>query len=206
MEFSVIQTAMRAIRRPALIGCLGLWALAGAPAHLTQAATAPERILPENTVFLVKLPDVKGFRDAFRNSQYGQLWNDPALKDFRDEFALKLEDATKSLKEKIGVSLSELFELPRGGLAIAAISRDDPNLPVAGAILAETGENEQKMLEILNRTTKETEGSGAKVSRRQGEGQAGADSAPGLDQLGRTVLHHQRRGYHQGPGDAPRGT
>ncbi|MFI5454914.1 MAG: DUF3352 domain-containing protein [Isosphaerales bacterium] len=164
MEFSVIHTAKRAIRRSAKIGWLGLWVLTGLPAHLALAATPPERILPDTTIFLFKLNDVKSFRETFRNSQYGQLWNDPSLKDFKDELALKLEDATKGLKEKIGVSLKELFELPQGALAIAAVGRDDPNLPVAGAILADTGENEKKMLDILGRTTKEAEASGAKTS------------------------------------------
>jgi hypothetical protein len=164
MEFSVIPTAKRAFRRPTLIGWLGLWALIGLPVHLAQAATAPERVLPDSTIFFFKLPDVKAFRESFRSSQYGQLWNDPALKDFRDELALKVDDLTKSLKEKIGVSVRELFELPRGSLTIAAIVREDPTLPVAGAILAEAGENEQKMLEIFDRTTKQAEGSGAKAA------------------------------------------
>jgi len=164
MEFSVMHTAKRAIRRSALIGWLGLWALTGLPGRPVQAAAPPERILPDTTIFLFKLNDVKSFRETFRNSQYGQIWNDPALKEFRDELALKLEDATKALRERIGVSLTELFELPRGSLAIAAIGRDDPNLPVAAAILADTGENENKMLEILGRTTKQAGVAGAKVA------------------------------------------
>jgi hypothetical protein len=164
MESSVIHTAKRALCRPALIGWIGLGALIALPLCAAGATAPPERILPENTIFLFKLPEVKTFRESFRNSQYGQLWNDPALKDFRDELALKLDDATKSLKEKIGVSLTELFELPQGSLAIAAIGRDNPDLPVAAAILAETGENEKKMLEILDRTTKQSEGAGAKIS------------------------------------------
>ena len=164
MEFSVMHTAKRAIRRSALIGWLGLWALTGLPGRLVQAAAPPERILPDTTIFLFKLNDVKSFRETFRNSQYGQIWNDPALKAFRDELGLKLEDATKSLRERIGVSLTELFELPQKSLAIAAIGRDDPKLPVAAAVLADTGENENKMLEILGRTTKQAEVAGAKVA------------------------------------------
>ena len=230
MEFSVMHTAKRAIRRSALIGWLGLLGLTGLPAHLAQAAAPPERILPDTTIFLFKLNDVKSFRESFRNSQYGQLWNDPSLKDFRDELALKLEDATKALKERIGVSLKELFELPQGALAVAAIGRDDPNLPVAGAILADTGENEKKMLDILGRTTKQAEDAGAKIStesfngltlhvvqfpregarereRREGQRQRESDagSAPGLDQCRKPVLHRQRRRRHQGPGRPSRG-
>jgi len=170
MEFSVRHTAKRAIRRLTLIGWLALSGLFALPIQAATAATPPERILPENTIFLFKLPDVKAFRESFRSSQYGQLWNDSALKEFREELALKLEDATKSLKEKIGVSVKELFELPQGSLAIAAILRDDPNLPVAAAILAEAGENEQKMLEIFGRTTKQAEDAGAKVATEQFNG------------------------------------
>ena len=109
-----MHTAKRAILRLALIGWLGLVPVLGLPVQRAQAAAPPERILPDTTVFLLKLNDVKSFREAFRSSQYGQLWNDPALKDFRDELGQKLTEATKALKEKIGVSLSELLELPQG--------------------------------------------------------------------------------------------
>ncbi len=73
-----MQMAQRAIRRLAFIGWLGLFGMTGLPAHLAQAAAPPERILPDTTLFLLKLNDVKSFREAFRGSQYGQLWNDPA--------------------------------------------------------------------------------------------------------------------------------
>ena len=96
----------------------------GLPVQRAQAAAPPERILPDTTVFMVKLNDAKAFRAAFRGSQYGQLWNDPALKDFREELGHKLAEATKDLKEKIGLSLSDLVELPQGTLTVAAISKE----------------------------------------------------------------------------------
>jgi len=137
--------AKRAIRRLALFGCLGLFGWMGLSAHTAEAAAPPERVLPDSTIFLLKLNDVKSLREAFRSSQYGQLWNDPGLKDFRDDLVQKVEDLTKPLKEKIGVSLTELIELPQGSVAIAALSRDDPKLPVAVAILADAGENQKKI-------------------------------------------------------------
>ena len=97
----------------ALIGWLGLLAGTGLTANLAHAAVPPERILPDSTVFLLKLNDTKSFREAFLSSQYGQLWNDPALKDFRVELAEKLDDATKGLKERIGITFKELLEIPK---------------------------------------------------------------------------------------------
>ena len=159
-----MHTAKRVIRRLALIGWIGL-----AP-QLAQAATPPERVLPDSTIFLVKLHDVKGLREAFRGSQYGQLWNDPAMKDFKDDLIQKIEDVTKPLKERLGISLDELIALPQGSVAIAAISRDDPKMPAAVAILADAGDNKDKMADVLTRATKQAEDSGAKSSQESFNG------------------------------------
>jgi Protein of unknown function (DUF3352) len=165
-----MRTAKIAIFRWALIGCLGLIPAWELPIQQAQAAAPPERILPDTTVFMVKLIDAKSFREAFRGSQYGQLWNDPALKDFREELGQKLAEATKDLKEKIGVSVGDLIQLPQGTLAVAGIvkeaARDEAaasGLPVDGVLLADAGENEKKMLEVLERATKQGETSGAKI-------------------------------------------
>ena len=231
-----MRTAKIAIFRLALLGCLGLVPVLGLPVQRAQAAAPPERILPDTTVFMVKLNDAKAFRAAFRGSQYGQLWNDPSLKDFREELGHKLTDATKDLKEKIGLSLSDLVELPQGTLTVAAITKDSAreevaasSLPVDIVIMADAGENEKKMLEALERATKQGEASGrqsldrvvqrahaahrpvpaarAAESRcRKRKGQAPARPAADLDQLGKYVLCRHRSGRHQRPDCPSRGS
>jgi hypothetical protein len=164
MEFSLMHTAQRAIRRLALFGWLGLFGLAGLSAQVAEAAAPPERIFPDNTILFLKLNDVKAFGEAFRGSQYGQLWNDPGLKEFKEDLAQRLDDASKTLKERIGVSIKELLELPRGALALGVVGREDADLPAAGALIADGGENEKKLLEVLDRAGKQAEETGAKVS------------------------------------------
>ena len=159
-----MRMAKRAILRLALVGWLGLSGFSGLTANLAQAAAPPERVLPDSTVFLIKVADVNALRESFRQSQYGQLWNDPALKDFRDDLSSKLKDTSNTLKEKIGVTLKELMEIPQGSLAVAAVSQDDPKLPIALAIIAEAGKNGAQMTEILDRSTKQAGEAGAKVS------------------------------------------
>lgn len=149
MEFSLMHNAQRAIRRLASIGWLGFVGLLGLPANQAVAAAPPERVVPENTILFIKINDVKTFGESFKSSQYGQLWRDPALKDFRDELAQRLEDGSKSLKERIGLSAQELLEIPRDALAIAGIGRDDPELPAALAVIADAGENQKKLEEVL---------------------------------------------------------
>src|SRR4051812_15321406 len=164
MECQVMRMAKRAFLRLALVGWLGLSGFSGLTANLAQAATPPERVLPDSTVFLIKVTDVNALRESFRQSQYGQLWNDPALKDFREDLTSKLKETSNSLKEKIGVTLKELLEIPQGPLAVAAVSLDDPKLPIALAIIADAGKNGAQMTEILERSSKQAGDAGAKVS------------------------------------------
>lgn len=165
-----MRMAKRAILRLALVGLVGLSGLSGPGAKLARAAAPPEQVLPESTVLLLKVNDVNTLREAFRKSQYGQLWNDPALKDFREDLASKMKDASITLKEKVGVTLEELLELPQGGLAVAAIPQDDPKLPIALAIIADAGKNAEKMTEVMNRSTKQAEEAGSKVSTETVQG------------------------------------
>jgi hypothetical protein len=169
MEYSVMQMAKRAILRLALVGWLGAGVL-GLGAASTRAATPPERVLPDTTVFMAKVADINALRESFRQSQYGQLWNDPAMKDFREDISAKLKDASDSLKQKIGVTLKELLDLPQGGLTIAAINVDDPKLPIAIVIMADAGKNAERMTEVMNRSTKQAEEAGSKVNTEAFQG------------------------------------
>ncbi|MDR3620657.1 MAG: hypothetical protein P4L85_14995 [Paludisphaera borealis] len=156
--------AKRAILRLALVGWLGLSGLVGLQANLAQAAAPPEQVLPDSTIFFVKIADAVKFREAFRQSQYGQLWNDPALGPLRADLSEKLKSTSDALKDKVGVTLLELLELPQGAIAIAAVAQDDPVVPVSVAIIADAGKNADKMTEVLNRSNKQAEQNGAKVS------------------------------------------
>ena len=144
--------------------------LSGLTANLAQAATPPERVLPDSTVFLVKVNDVNALREAFRQSQYGQLWNDPALKDFREDLSAKLKDASNTLKDKIGVTLKELFEIPQGRLAIAAVASMTPSYPSRWRSSPTPARTPEKMVEVMNRSTKQAEEAQAKVSTEAFQG------------------------------------
>ena len=62
--------------------------------------------------------------------------------------------------------------MPQGGLAIAAVgSLEDPQaLPVGVAIIADAGKNEEKMVEVLNRSTKQAEDAGPRSRPKPSRG------------------------------------
>ena len=143
-------------------------------------------------------------REAFRQSQYGQLWNDPALKDFREDLTSKLKDASNTLKEKIGVTLKELLELPQGGLSVAAVTQDDPKLPIALAIIADAGKNAEKMTEVMNRST-QAGGRGRREGHRPRPSRASPcmSSSPRLPRRRRKRTRSPRLPAHPWSGGIP---
>ena len=74
---------MRAALRLALTGWLGLAGLSLVAAQ-GRAATPPEKVLPDSTIALRQGEQRRGLRESFRQSQFGQLWNDPALKALKE--------------------------------------------------------------------------------------------------------------------------
>src|ERR1041385_782119 len=55
----------------------------------TAAVPSPEKLLSDDTLFVITAPDFSKLRDTFKNSPQNQMWKDPALKQFRDHFMEK---------------------------------------------------------------------------------------------------------------------
>jgi len=159
----VLYNANRAIGRLGLFVFISILGLAGLPPCPAEAAAPPERILPDNTMLLFKINSAKEFRESFRQSQYGQLWNDPGLNEFKDEFSQRINEATKSFRDRIGMSIGEILAIPQGSVGIAAIYREEAKNLLAFAVIADAGENAKKMEDLLERAAKQSEESGARV-------------------------------------------
>jgi len=151
---------MRNALRSALVGLVGL---SLAPA-VGRAAAPAEKTLPASTFAYLKVDSVAKLRASFKATQFGQLLADPALKPLKDDIKAKLEEPSQKVKEKLGLTLKELLDLPQGAVSIALVSRDDPKMPVAGLLSADAGKNESAMSDLLNRITKEAEKENGKVS------------------------------------------
>ena len=166
-----MRTPSRAILRLALAGWLGLLGLSQLPSRAqAQAPTAPENVLPDSTFGFLKVKDAQALRQAFAQSQFGQLWADPAMKAWKDDLVEKIDEAGKPLKEKIGVTIRELLEIPQGAVSLAIVGRDDPKNPAAVLISADAGKNAEAMTKVLTRATEQGQQKGAKVSTETFQG------------------------------------
>ena len=166
-----MRISKRAAFRLVLTGWLGLAGLSLVAADSRAAApAAPEKVFPDSAVFFAKVNNAAGLREAFRHSQFGQLWSDSALKPFRDDASNRLDERSKSLKEKVGLSLSELLELPQGTVALALLPKDEGEQPAALVISLDAGFNADKLADVLAKATKLGDEQGGKVAKEEFKG------------------------------------
>ena len=160
-----MRTPLRTAFRLALTGCLGLATLS-APA----IAADPEKVLPDSTLFFFKVKDVAELRDSFGKSQFGQMLADPAMKPLKESVGEKVDQASKEVKAKLGVTLGELLSLPQGPACVAILSKSDPKIPVSVLITADAGKNEKVMTDVMVKSTKQAEEANAKVGTESFKG------------------------------------
>jgi hypothetical protein len=163
-----MRTPLRAAFRLALTGCLGL-AVVSAPSTTARAAD-PEKSLPDSTLFLFKVKNVAELRDSFKQTGFGQLLADPALKPLKDDAIAKVGEASKEVKAKLGVTVGELLSLPQGAATVAVIGKTDPKSPVALLISADAGQNAAKMTEVMAKSTEQAKQADAKVGTESFKG------------------------------------
>ena len=83
---------------------------------------APEKLLPNDTLVLVTAPDAAKFRAIVKDSPQHQLWNDPAMKAFKDKFDAKFKsDLVAPLEKELGVKFSDYEGLAQGQVTFAVI-------------------------------------------------------------------------------------
>src|SRR5258707_14661414 len=132
-----MRNPLRAVVRLTLAACLGLAGISIAAAQ--GRAAGPEDSLPNSTLFFAKVNDAAAMRASFEKTSFGQLLADPAMKDFEADFIEKIDEASKALKDKVGVTLKELLTLPQGVISLAVVAKAEGKVPVAVLIQADAG-------------------------------------------------------------------
>jgi len=104
------------------------FATAGLFALNAAAAIPPaEKLLPDNTLFVLTAPDFNRLRDIYKTSPQAQFWNDPAMKPFKDHFISKWnEEFVQPLARELGVRIDDYEDLPQGQVTVA-VTQNDPD-------------------------------------------------------------------------------
>ena len=87
-----------------------------------HAAPVPpaEKLLPDDTLVMFTVPESAKLQEISKTSPAAQLWNDAAMKPFRDKFMTKLrEELIVPLERELGVKLDTYAALAQGQATLA---------------------------------------------------------------------------------------
>ena len=98
----------------------GLVALLWLAFSALGAAPTTEKLLPEDTLFLMTAPDYAKLRDIFSKMPQVQFWNDPAMKPFREKFISRLnQEFSQPLERELNVRFDDYLNLLQGQVTFA---------------------------------------------------------------------------------------
>src|SRR6185503_8514246 len=92
-------------------------------ASVALAAVPPaEKLLPASTLAFFTVPNTAQAQSNYAASALGQLWNDPAMKPFKDNFGAKFKmDALQGMEKELGLKLGDYAGLAQGQFTLAVV-------------------------------------------------------------------------------------
>lgn len=148
-------------RRSLLLAAAVAWGLAGS----TFAARPTDTIFPDTTRGFVSVADAKLLGASWRQTQLGQLWNDPAMQPFVEDLGDQLRSNYGGFLTDLGLSLEDLENVASAEVGFALIS---PAKGRAGMVLlVDVAGNEDKVRELMSRADSKLREQKAKKSERK---------------------------------------
>src|SRR5262245_37330172 len=114
----MIKTALKLIVMKRIVSLATF--LAAAVITLRAATPSPEQLLPADTLAVLTMPDTSKARTASSQWASSQLWNDPAMKPFKDKITTKLTaEIITPLEREFGIKFADYNGLAQGQITLA---------------------------------------------------------------------------------------
>jgi hypothetical protein len=117
-------------------------ALAGSFVVGRAAVLPAEKILPKDTALVLTAPDWPKAWAFFTNTSYGHLWQDPAMRAFKDKFLDKFKtEALEPLQQSMGIKFSDYTNLAQGEAIFALMpitEKDNPDQHFAKILIIDS--------------------------------------------------------------------
>lgn len=148
----------------------GILAVTNLMASLAMARPSALKLLPEETLLLVRTPNAGDLFERFRDTQTGRMVRDPQLAPFVERLYGSAGDLySEKVAEWLGVSWEELKELPRAEVAFAIVARRD-HTP-AFILLIDQGDEPSVAEKLLDNTLTKLKEDGGETTTETIEGQ-----------------------------------
>jgi hypothetical protein len=100
--------------------CLTLWTFGLGGRGFSASVPPVERLLPDDTLLVVTTPDFPRLCSLLSQSPQGRLWDDPALKAFKDNFITRwTDDIVKPLERDLDIDIRNYADMAQGQVTLA---------------------------------------------------------------------------------------
>src|SRR5579862_8205288 len=107
-----------------------------------------DKRLPKSVVGYASIRNVKEFKTQWSKTLFGQMIADESLADFRGEVMKFLAANFQEATDQLGMSASDVLEIPEGEVAFAVLGNADGQLQAVLLLdFGEHGEAVQKLLD-----------------------------------------------------------
>ncbi|MEC9093750.1 MAG: hypothetical protein VX438_13645, partial [Planctomycetota bacterium] len=127
-----------------------------------------EKLLPEKTVFLLKIESIEEFTGSFMETGFMKMLQDEKIAPVVESLYGSVEDAYADAEAAIGVSLDELQTLLKGEACFAVVAQK--NEPISFVLLADYQGNAETADKLLSLGETQAESSGADLDIEDVEG------------------------------------
>ncbi len=143
-----------------------LWILVFCPFYQATAVTLPDsaRLVPEETIFLVNIENFEQLYQQLQNTNWGRLFNDPAMANFVKDIKSKSRARLEARGDEIAKAIIDANALPTGRVtfALTASSRSAmPKLPHI-LLISQWGTQTDKIKKTINKITAKSLNEGAR--------------------------------------------
>jgi hypothetical protein len=133
------------------------------------AAQSFDSLLPESTVAYVSIENAKRTKERWDASRLAALWKDEAMQAFLEKPRAAWAKAMEKMLDEDGGTVDEVLDLLAGQFAVGATWPEGAEEP-AVLVLADIGENREKLLELLARIEKREADEGQKRDEEEFRG------------------------------------
>ena len=113
------------------------------------------KLLPKDTFAMVSIPDTRELTKRFMNTSTGRMSQDPQMKPLITALYGAVVDAAAEVEQELGLTISEILEIPQGELTVAFV-KVEGRRPAVVIFLDVGGQRSQarKLIDVAEKALK----------------------------------------------------
>lgn len=158
---------------------------------LHAAPKGAPQVLPENTLFMLRVASVPELIEKFQQTALGRIGQDEKVKPLVSQLYASASEAFGEIQERVGMPLNELLAIPQGEICVAAVGPETG--PPAVVVLLDASDRLGSVKKLIEKAEAlMADGGGVRTTEVAGEVQFVIHEFGG--DRGRRVIHFLKDG------------